>query len=276
MNIDYSDKFTVLMSVWKNDCPDLFDKSVGSVFSNSINPTCFILVVDGAVTNAINNVINKYQRFFNFKVLRLKKNHGLALALNKALDLVNTEWVIRADADDINHKDRFKILLKYMTINIDLVGSFVNEIDWARKIYSIKQVPLKAEAIAKFLVRRNPFNHMSVAFRTDMVKKCGGYPNIYLREDYALWALLIKEGARVRNIPDILVEANAGYEMYLKRGGIRYAFGEFALQKHLTNCGVKSFPPAFFDGLIRFCFFILPVSLRAIGYKIFLRRKKYI
>jgi hypothetical protein len=121
-------------------------------------------------------------------------------------------------------------------------------------------------------VSRNPFNHMTVAYKTRAVMAVGGYPALHLREDYGLWALLLQRGVTCANLPDVLVHATAGSEMYRRRGGWRYAYGEWSLQSHLVRCGLKSTLSAWAHGVARSCVFLLPPTARGWIYERALRR----
>jgi glycosyltransferase involved in cell wall biosynthesis len=264
-------EFTVLITVYRSDKPKLFKKALQSIYDNSLLPLVVLLVVDGPVPDELNNIIELYERDNGLLVKRLDENVGLAMALNFGLSFVETEWVVRADSDDVNHFNRFDVLSKYMNDDYDLVGSAVREVDEDSKVLSIRKPPEKSEDIIRFCETRNPFNHMSVCFRKALVRKVGGYPNIYLREDYALWALLISNNSRVYNIQDVLVDATAGLGMYRRRGGFRYALGEIYLQKHLVKCGVKGLFQACYQGLFRAIIFLIPTSFRACIYQSFLR-----
>ena len=123
------------------------------------------------------------------------------------------------------------------------------------------------------IVSRNPFNHMTVAYKTRAVMAVGGYPALHLREDYGLWALLLQRGVTCANLPDVLVHATAGSEMYRRRGGWRYARSEWSLQSHLVRCDLKSTYRAWVDGLIRSLVFLLPPNLRGFIYERVLRHQ---
>jgi hypothetical protein len=128
--------------------------------------------------------------------------------------------------------------------------------------------------ILKYVASRNPFNHQTLAYRTTIALECGGYPDIYLKEDYALWAKMLSHGARAINVPDILVHATAGKSMYLRRGGFRYAMAEFSLQRHLVGCGLKSWPRALMDGIGRAIVFLMPTLVRGWVYERYLRARE--
>ena len=111
------------------DDPYLLRKSIESVFKNSIKPNYFILTIDGPIPKLNEKIINKISRKYPIQLNVLEKNIGLALALNSALSLVKTEWVARADSDDINLKDRFKKQLSFTDKKFDVIGSNILEID---------------------------------------------------------------------------------------------------------------------------------------------------
>lgn len=267
-------KFTVLMAVYKNDNVTLFKRALKSVFDNTIQPDSFVLVVDGPVKHELKVVIYEFKHKYNIDVVWLPENTGLANALNVGLSQVKTEWVARADADDINLSHRFfeqtKIIKNYGN-QLDLLGSAVAEMDFDGNLTQVKSVPQRHVDICDYLRKRNPFNHMTVFYRADFVRSCGGYPSIYLREDYALWATMLTKGAISYNDKNILVHASAGRELLNRRGGLKYALGEIKLQRHLLKLDVKHTFEAFFDGIVRAIIFTFPRSFRGIIYKKFLR-----
>jgi glycosyltransferase involved in cell wall biosynthesis len=264
--------FTVLISVYLRDKPQLFYKALESIFSSSLMPKCVFLVVDGPVECEIDKIIAEFEgRFDNLHVHRFLHNQGLFSALNFALRNIRTEFVVRFDSDDYNFPDRFEKQIKLLSSGYDLVGGAVLETGNKNKVSYVRSMPLTQASIYQMLPKRNPFNHMTVAFRADFVRSCGGYPNIYLKEDYALWASMISKGARVANTKEILVRASAGEEMYKRRGGLRYVKSEVTLQHHLLKCGVTTLPKAILYGSMRSAIFLIPSRLRGWIYKTFLR-----
>jgi glycosyltransferase involved in cell wall biosynthesis len=263
--------FSVLMSVYGKDDSVIFEKALCSVFQNTRQPSEFILIVDGPIPFELQSIIDKYKKRESFIVLHLAINSGLANALNYGIKHVKNDWIIRADADDLNYPNRFEVLSNEMTDMVDLIGSAIREVDKFGEVLAVRYTPLNMLEILKFLKKRNPFNHMSVAFRTSMVVRCGGYPNVYMREDYALWIKLAAAGAKMKNISDILVDATTGNEMYARRGGLKYCFGEFHLQKLIVNQGLKTIYSGIFDGILRCIVFLLPIRFRKFIYENFLR-----
>jgi glycosyltransferase involved in cell wall biosynthesis len=266
-----SSDFSVLLAVYKRDDPVLFRKSLSSIFVNSYSPLELVVVADGELTAELINIISEFSRYNPLRLIQLPVNVGLAKALNVGLSSINTKFTLRADADDINHLKRFEILVSKLNEGFDLVGSSIREVDKDGVEVAFRKCPLTQDGIIRFAKKRNPFNHMSVGFRTDSVIKAGGYPSIYLKEDYALWAVMLASGCSVCNLDEVLVDATAGKDMFRRRGGVRYAMAEINLQIHLMRCGLKSPFGALIDGVMRAIIFLAPRYVREFFYLKFLR-----
>jgi glycosyltransferase involved in cell wall biosynthesis len=269
-NIKFPGAFTVLMALYRGDDSLLFKRAVNSVFVNTLLPKELLLVVDGPITAQLESDLEGLELLYGekLKVIRLMENKGLAMALNYGLNFVSTSWVVRADADDINLGNRFRALATMVQNNpcLDLVGSAILEIDERGVALSKRVMPKNESDIRAFAIRRNPFNHMTVAFRLDVVQGLGGYPNIHLKEDYGLWCMCIAAGARMSNTDEILVWASTGVGMYKRRGGCRHAKSEYSLQKLMVNLGLKNGLQAMLDGFTRSIFFLIPTNLRGFIY----------
>lgn len=261
------------MAVYARDDPGLFERALASVFSNTLAPDQFVLVVDGPVPADLERVIAPLASRPACQVLRLATNQGLANALNAGLERVRTAWTVRADADDFNLPQRFATLAQAAATDPSLavVGSAILEVDPDGSALSIRRPPLSQADILSRLPLRNPFNHMAVAYRTQSVRAVGGYPGVHLMEDYALWCRLARAGARMRNLPEVLVQATTGADMYKRRGGWRYIRSEFAMQRTMVGLGLKAPGSAWMHGLARSLVFALPGWARGILYRRFLR-----
>ena len=264
-------KFCVLMAVYKRDDPKLLDVALQSVYDNTLRPDGVVLVEDGEVGEDIKIVIDKYVRLYGLRVLALSVNSGLAKALNFGLKHISHEFVFRADADDYNMPNRFAVQLPLLLAGYDLVGGAIVEVDRDGNEIALRVPPTTQDDISIFLRKRNPFNHMTVGFRRIAVGD--GYPDIYLKEDYALWATMISKGAKAINMNAVLVRATAGHEMYRRRGGLRYVKSEIDMQKLLVSLKLQNPLMAAVIGVARAMVFLLPSVVRGSIYENFLRSK---
>ena len=225
-----------------------------------------------SISKKLEKILDDYLKYPELLLVRIPVNLGFVNALNEGLVHIKTEWVVRADADDVNLDRRFELLNLHMAEDLDLIGSFVAEKDKAGMIYAIKKVPLERDEIFRFIKKRNPFNHMSVAFRKSKVVALGGYPKIELREDYGLWAKMLASDCKVKNIDEVLVHANAGENMFKRRKGGAVIRAEITLQSHLLKLGLTSFGGALMYGVLRAALFSVPPGIIKLIYKYVLRR----
>ena len=269
-------QFTVLMCTYKNDDPILLEKAIESVYANSIKPDFFILTIDGPIPPKNQFLINQLKERFPLEINEIKENIGLAKALNSGINLVKTKWIARADSDDINLENRFEKQIELAKKGFDVIGSNIYEIDPQdnKKLQKLrKEMPQNNKQIRNFSRYRNPMNHMTTFYKTEVIKLAGGYPDIYLREDYGLWAKLISHNRNFINTKECLVVAKGGNDLYIRRGGLKNAIGELQLQIYLFKYNNQPLYLALFLFLLRAFPLILPRNILKSFYINFLRKK---
>lgn len=264
-------EFSVLMPVYFREKPHFFREALQSIFQSSKGPREVIVVCDGPLTIDLNAVLEAFSDRPELTVLRKNRNSGIVDALNWGLEAASTEFIVRCDSDDINAPNRFEVVVGKLAEGWDIVGSSVREIDHAGAPLWSKRVPLSNSRIARRARLRNPINHMSVAYRRSLILSLGGYPAIFLREDYGLWARALRAKARICNIDEDLVLARAGLAMYRRRRGLKSALAELRLQRLLIQEGVSSLPQALLWGGLRFAALLLPGVLLGFVYERVLR-----
>lgn len=265
--------FSVLMPVYWREDPNRLHTAISSVYANSCLPRETIIVCDGPLTDPLNRVLSSFCGHSGFRLLRLDDNQGIVSALNYGLKEVSSEIVVRCDSDDVSHPDRFQKLLSKIDEGFDVVGSQIEELDAVLNLIAYRELPIDHAAIVSFAQKRNPLNHMSVAYRRSSVLAVGGYPNVFLKEDYALWAKMIGAGMKFANLSESLVTADAGIRMYARRGGWRAALSEVTLQHTLVDCGISRPLNAFIVGLARSIVLLSPRFIRSSIYRLFLRHE---
>ena len=265
--------FSVLMPVYHKDKPSYFRAALASLAPQMAHVDEVVLVKDGPLGGALEAVIDAQRALLPLKVVALPENVGLAQALNAGLAQCRSAWVMRFDADDLCLPQRAALQRERISAGaLDILGGQIEECEPATlAVTGRRLVPCEAAEIRRFVRRRNPFNHMTVCFRRDFIRGLGGYPEIPLKEDYALWARAIARGARVANLPQVLVRARAGSELVLRRGGVRYARSELALQALLWREGVQSAWSSLLVGCARAALFASPPALRRLVYRRALR-----
>lgn len=227
-------RFSVLMSLYAKEKVAYLRDCLASLQAQTQPADEIILVFDGPISSELKSEVDLWQVQLPLKVVELAENVGLGKALNEGLKYCTNEWIFRMDTDDICLAHRFEKQLAYIEANpnVVLLGGQVKEFD-ERFVHEvgIKDVPLDLEAIKKFALVRNPFNHMTVAYKKSIIEQVGGYQHHLYMEDYNLWLRVISKGYKVSNLPDVLVNVRAGNAMYARRKGIEYIRSEFQLAK---------------------------------------------
>ncbi len=263
--------FSVLMSVYSQEKPKYLHACLVSITDQSLQPSEVVIVEDGPLPKDLRKVIDNFRSRLKIVSPHINKSKGLGNALNIGLNNCTFEYVVRVDSDDINLKNRFQENINFLDEGYDLIGSYVQEFS-ENKIGAIRKVPHRFEQIKKFCKSRNPFNHMSVAYKKKVILNHGGYStDILYKEDYHLWSKLIASNTKMCNIAKVLVLARFNMASMVRRGGLNYAKSEYKLQKFLFQSDISSLAEVFFYGALRFFSFILPGKLRIIIYKYFLR-----
>ncbi|MBD5585005.1 MAG: glycosyltransferase [Clostridia bacterium] len=248
--------FTVLMAVYKNDRPEYFKQAVESVtLKQSIKPDEVVVVVDGPVPQELDCSIRELEELYGLRILRLKDNKGLGVALREGILIASNDIVARMDSDDIAVPNRFELQLSYLVNNpsCDLVGGQISEfIELENNIVGKREVPCYSQDINLYLQARCPFNHMTVMFKKSSVLSAGNYIDWHYNEDYYLWIRMMEAGCEFANLPDTLVNVRVGKDMYARRGGWKYFISEKGLQDYMLKHGIIGLPKYVLNVIIRF------------------------
>lgn len=268
-------KFSVILPILERDDIIIgFPKAIESIFENTIKPDQVLVIIDGLVSNSFRDLILDFQKKYLLDLIWTEKKIGLHKALNLGLSKCRNEIVFRADGDDINLKNRFALQIPYLINGYNVVGSNIDEYDENGKYISSRNVPINNNEIIKMITYRNPINHMTVGYLKNSVLDVGGYPQLFLKEDYGLWIKLLAKKKKFRNLEKSLVKATTGRRMIKDRGGLRYVYSEFLLQKFLLKYNLTNIFIAIIVFISRSIVFILPSLLRSYFYKILLRERK--
>ena len=278
--IDHKErKFSVSISVYKNDDPSHFKSAIESVYKQTLKPNEVVLVVDGPVNDEISQIIHNFKKTNpNFKVIWLKENLGHAGARRVGLENCSNEIIALMDSDDLSVKDRFekqiKVLLKNK--NISVVGGQIEEFDDDKnKIIGNRFVPLEDKDIKEYMKYRCPMNQVTVMFRKQDVLKAGGYLDWHNNEDYYLWIRMVLANQKFRNLNDILVRVRVNDNMYKRRGGWLYYKSEKKIQKLMLNKKIISKCRYLINTSIRFIIQVLiPNYLRRYLFVKLFRKKQ--
>jgi glycosyltransferase involved in cell wall biosynthesis len=258
------DRTVALASIYHGEKAEYFEEAMQSVLSQTVRIPIAI-VVDGPLSNELNRKIEQYSESIDY-LFTLEENVGLAKALQFALHqlVVDFDFVIRFDTDDVNLPNRFEKLVKKIgDLGADLIGSNIEEFsaEQPTQVLGTRRVPTNAIDIAGSVHLRNPFNHPSVAFRLKSALSAGGYEDMPFFEDWYLWAKMIKSGAKISNLPESLVRFRSGHGALSRRRGFNYARQEMSFFISLYKLGLAGRWLVFFVLPARLTMRLLPVRI---------------
>ena len=241
------EKYSVLMSLYQKEHAEYLRLALDSMINQTVKPDEIVLVEDGPLTDELYTVVKEYKVKYPdlLHIVVIKKNLGLGLALNVGLKACRNEFIARMDTDDISRPDRCRKQLIFFEKHplITILGGQIEEfITSPDEPIGKRIVPQTNQELKEFMKKRCPFNHMTVMFKKSDVMKAGNYKDWFWNEDYYLWIRLALKEYKFANLPDTLVYARVGADMYQRRGGKKYFKSEYGLQKIMLDKKMIGFP----------------------------------
>ncbi len=260
-------KFSVAMSVYKNDKPEQLREALESICTQSYPASEIYLVIDGPIGAELQAVIDAYSaQYGNFTINQLEKNGGLGNALRIAVENCKYDLIARMDSDDISAPGRFyKQIQAYEADPVDVLGGwtlgFIGDLESGQ--VSAAKRKLTDQDIKAQLGSKSPVSHVTVLFRRSAVIGAGNYMDLFYHEDYYLWARMIEKGCSFKNIPEYLVYVRLGYDQATRHGGKKYYEAEKFLRQYMLEHGLSSKSVYRKEMVIRFVYQrIIPPRLR--------------
>lgn len=269
--------FSILMSVYYKELPEYLEESLRSCVEQTLRPNEIVLVKDGPLTAALDEVIASYVSKYPglFKIVPLSKNGGLGPALAEGVKHCTHELIARMDSDDISLEDRFEKQINFMQLHKDvaILGGGLNEFRETVGDSGITRVPpAEHDDLIKFARRRCPFNHPTVMFRKTYILEAGSYLPMSHLEDYYLWLRIINKGFRVANLKDVVLYFRTGNDMISRRQGKDYMKREFNFLRTSYREGLLGTYDFYRAVLLRMPARMLPKKMLTFFYETLLRK----
>ncbi len=271
-------RFSVVMSVYKNDNPIAVREALESIVSQTLPPDEIVVVADGIISEDLEAIIKNMDYIHTeLTFLPQEVNKGLGAALRIAVENAKHEYVARMDSDDISLPDRFEKQMRCFEKNDELsvVGGMITEfVDTPDNITGKRVLPCDDKDIKRFMRSRSGINHVTAIFKKKDLLRVGNYQPFFGQEDYYLWMRMIKQGCVFLNIPDVVVNVRSGKIQYARRGGYTYVKSQLTLFNYMYKEGVISLSRLFYNYFIRIVVqLFMPNQLRTWIYQKFLRQQ---
>lgn len=203
--MSFDEKATVLMPVYNSE--EHLAGSIQSILNQTYKDFKFVIIDDGSTDNSAEIIL----RFDDSRIIYLKNeiNLGIVKTLNKGIDYINSEYIIRMDADDIAHAERLEKQIDYMDKNTGcaVAGTSVNVFQNDSTKKKKRLVNTSSEQIRSELFFNTPLLHPTVIIRTSVLKKEKYRYRLKYKhaEDYGLWQEISLK-YEIRNLNTILLD----------------------------------------------------------------------
>lgn len=195
---------TVLMPLYNGEL--YVRQAIESILNQSYR-NLELLIIDDGSTDAGLNIIT-HMRDDRIVLLRNPSNIGVAATLNRGLEAARGRYIARMDADDISLPDRLERQVRFMDEHPDvgIAGSWVHCFGVGAS-YTLRP-PCEQETLRCYALFENPFCHMAVIMRRNMMEAHElRYNGFFSRsEDYELWSRAL-HCFPLANIGRVLVRA---------------------------------------------------------------------
>jgi glycosyltransferase involved in cell wall biosynthesis len=193
-------RLTVLMPVFNAE-KFLFE-AVESILNQTFADFEFLIIDDASIDSSAEIVASfKDSRI---RLIKNKENAGISAALNKGIEISQTDLIARMDADDISYPSRLEKQFAFFEANPEcaLLSAWAREIDADKK-------PILTEKWASAgyyynLTFECRIYHPTVMYRRAAVKDCGMYSRHFC-EDYDLWWKISRK-YKIDNLEEVLLD----------------------------------------------------------------------
>ena len=188
------DKISVIMSFY-NEKEEEITKSINSILNQTYKNWELILICDNPSRLETYNLLKKIYKYEKrIKLSINSQNIGLALSMNKAIEIAVGEYIARMDSDDICILNRFEEQINFMKKNnLDLCCSEFLFIDEEDKIFFKEYTKYSSNEIIKLLPYQNTIHHPTVMIKKNIIESVKGYRNFPCAQDYDLWLRLFEK-----------------------------------------------------------------------------------
>lgn len=272
------EKVSVIMTSFNSELTicEAIDSILNQTFSN-----LELIIVDDCSSDSTLNLIKQYADP-RIKLFQLKKNGGLARALNFGFTKVKGKFIARMDSDDVSLKERIEIQVKFLHSHseIDLVGSNAHLCDENLNVIGELNKPLNFNLIKDFMKYNSPCIHPTWMFRKCILEENYSYnEKLIVSQDYDFLARLVLNGKKIANIPQTTlfyrhIKSSSSYKKQYQQllfgNAISLAY-RLSLKKgllyELDNNIFNKTQPLFFPILVKVKFFLLKLQKKNIFYK---------
>jgi glycosyltransferase involved in cell wall biosynthesis len=193
---------TVLMSVFNGE--QYLKDAIDSVLNQTYQDFDLLIMNDGSTDNSL-AIIQSYKDP-RIKLITNDQNLGLINSLNKGISLIQSDYIIRMDSDDICLPNRIEVQVNFMDAHPAVGASGSHYFQLKEDKHFEIDLPMSSKEIKAFLIFNCPLAHPTTIIRKQVLDTYHiKYETGYLySEDYYFWLQLSKV-SQLRNLKDCLI-----------------------------------------------------------------------
>jgi glycosyltransferase involved in cell wall biosynthesis len=195
---------SVILSVYNGE--KYLAPALESILAQTLHDFEFITIDDGS-TDGTPRILEQYsQRDARIKVVTNQPNRGVVASLNLGLQLANSPYIARMDADDLCAPNRFEKQLAFLEQHpeVGLLGTQHTMTDAAGRFLYRTHFPLSPGEIGWTLHFVCCMSHPTIIVRQGIIQQAGGYHAEAIHgEDHDLW-IRIARITRIANLTESL------------------------------------------------------------------------
>jgi glycosyltransferase involved in cell wall biosynthesis len=179
-------------------------QAVESILNQTLQNFVFLVIDDGSRDGAsefLDQIDDPRMRIVH------QPNAGLAAALNRGIELCETEYLARMDADDIAAPGRLEAQLEYMNRHPDvgLLGTQITTLGAARTGRPSALPTDHRRIYSELMLGRHAICHPTIMCRTEVIRRAGGYWPKGVAEDWDMY-LRMGEQAALANLDRVYLQ----------------------------------------------------------------------
>lgn len=198
-------KISVLMPVYNTE--KYLEQAILSILDQTFQDFEFIIVDDHSNDSSWNIILKFAKQDRRIIPIRNDENIRATKSLNKGLEKVRGEYMVRMDADDWSYPDRLQKQYVFMEKHpkVGVSGGAIEICNNDLKVINVRKYPLTDTLARKTIFRYSPFAHPATIWRMSYLNEVGGYnQNIPLSQDLDLY-FRIGKLCEFANLEDILI-----------------------------------------------------------------------
>lgn len=179
-------------------------EAVESVLRQTYKRFSFLIIDDGSTDGTAKYLDTIRGAAPHLSVIR-QENRGLGATLNRSIQMCQTKYYARMDADDVMQPERLARQMQFLLANPDvvLVGTAVDFIAAKRTLPGSRPPVGHDDIIATLMKGHSGVVHPSIVFDATVADKIGGYRISGSGEDVDFCLRMCEQG-RAANLSDVL------------------------------------------------------------------------